>query len=133
LGAWLPFEQAASLLADLTGAKVSAATARRVTEAAGGVYAQLQEQWVADQEKGQQSEGEKPSRLVMTTDGVMVPLLKGEWAEVKSLTIGLPVVTTNDKGEVTVQTKQLSYFSSLGWWKSRRSLGWLWPKRNDEG
>jgi hypothetical protein len=113
LGAWLPFEQAAKLLADLTGAKVSEATARRLTEAAGDVYAQLQEEWVEEQEKGQRSGGEKPRRLVMTTDGVMVPLLKGEWAEVKSLTIGVPEGTTNHKGEVSVQTKQLSYFSRL--------------------
>lgn len=113
LGAWLPFEQAAQLLADLTGAKVSEATTRRLTEAAGDVYAQLQEEWVEEQAKGQRSGSEKPSRLVMTTDGVMVPLLKGEWAEVKSLTIGVPEVTTNHKGEVSVQTKQLSYFSRL--------------------
>ena len=38
LGAWLPFQRAADLLADLTQVRVSEATARRATLAAGAGY-----------------------------------------------------------------------------------------------
>src|SRR5439155_25090877 len=47
-------------------------------------------------------------------DGAMVPLVGGEWAEVKTLALGVvqePVV--NRRGEPEVHTTALSYFSRL--------------------
>jgi hypothetical protein len=48
-------------------------------------------------------------------DGAMVPLVHGEWAEVKTVAIGTiqsPVLDTQ-RGEMVVHTTELSYFSRL--------------------
>ena len=113
LGAWLPFEQAAGLLASFTRTVVSEAGTRRKSEAAGAVFVQLQEEAVVAMEAGEVESQQGPARLVMTVDGAMVPLVGGEWAEVKTMTIGVPEVKVAAAGERTVQTKALSYFSRL--------------------
>ena len=46
LSAWVPFEQAAALLADFARVRVSEATTRRQTEAAGAAYEAVQREEV---------------------------------------------------------------------------------------
>jgi hypothetical protein len=109
LGAWMPFHQAADLLAELTGVQVSAATARRATEAAGGAYAAVQ---TGQAEQIRRELPEAPlgaERQVSSADGAFVPLRKGAWAEAKLLVIGAAQQEAN--GEV--HTRQLSYFVRL--------------------
>jgi hypothetical protein len=48
-------------------------------------------------------------KQLLSADGAMVPLVGGEWAEVKTLVMG--EVTRNKRGEVC--TQQLSSFSRL--------------------
>lgn len=114
LGSWLPFQPAAQLLAAFTGVAVSAATVRRLTEAAGGVQVEQQEAAVAAMEAGQLVVPEHVSpKLVYGVDGAMVPLVGGEWAEVRTLAIGevgLAETAEEDKG---APTQHLSYFSRL--------------------
>jgi hypothetical protein len=109
LGAWLPFGRASDLLADLTQVRISEATARRATLAAGASY-------VADQttEATQLLHDDPPApvapdRVVVSVDGAMVPLLGGAWTEVKTLAIGEPQ-PADDQG---VHVGALSYFSRL--------------------
>jgi len=113
LGTWMPFEQAAEIVTSFSRTQVSEADSRRKTEEAGGVYVQLQQEAVEALEEGRVEAEQGPARLVMTVDGAMVPLVGGEWAEVKTLTIGVPEVTVNSGGQTVVHTKELSYFSRL--------------------
>jgi hypothetical protein len=43
----------------------------------------------------------------------MVPLVQGQWAEVRTLAIGAPCLTTTTDGQAEVQVSALSYFSRL--------------------
>ena len=111
----MPFARAADLLERLLGVQVSAATVRRLTEAAGAALEQVQT--AASQ---RDSEGDEPatlpspqtSKLVLSADGAYVPLVKGEWAEVRTLAIGA-VEALSSSPDQEVQTRAWSYFSRL--------------------
>lgn len=113
LGSWMPFAAATKMLAAISRTQVSEAGGRRKTEAAGAVYVQLQEERVVALEEGRAEAKRGPARLVMTVDGAMVPLVGGEWAEVKTITIGVPEARNTATGETIVQTKEISHFSRL--------------------
>lgn len=109
LAAWVPFGPAAQLLESLVGVRVSKASARRFTLAAG--EAALQE-WEEQTEELKQSLPQAPTgaqKQVMSADGAMVPLVGGVWAEVKTLVVGKVHVT--QAGETAIQ--ELSYCSRL--------------------
>lgn len=113
LGVWMPFPEVAKIIEAICQTTISEASIRRKTEAAGAVYVQLQEETVLALEEGRAEAKQGPARLVVTIDGAMVPLVGGEWAEVKTMTIGVPEVKVASDGVRTVQTKGLSYFSRL--------------------
>ena len=52
------------------------------------------------------------SKLVLSADGAYVPLVKGEWAEVRTLAIGA-VEALSSSPDQEVQTSAWSYFSRL--------------------
>lgn len=109
LASWMPFEPAREVLKDLVGVQVSKATARRATLGAGvAALAVLEEEAKRlKQEVPQAPAG--AAKQAMRADGAMVPLVGGEWAEVKTLVMG--EVTRNRRGEVC--TQQRSSFSRL--------------------
>jgi hypothetical protein len=109
LGAWLPFQRAADLLTDLTHVRVSEATARRATLAAGASYVAYQTTEATQLLHDDPPAPVTPERVVVSVDGAMVPLIGGEWAEVKTLAIGEPEPTADDG----VHVGALSYFSRL--------------------
>jgi hypothetical protein len=113
LGASAPFAEAAGLLAHFTGTTVSEATARRATEAAGAAWVQLELTAVAHLERASwepvADPTPGPSVHQISVDGVLVPLVGGTWAEVKTLAIG--AVGRDRAG--AVQTSDLSYFARL--------------------
>ena len=113
LGSWLPFARAAALLTAFTGVSVTEATARRQTERAGALYAAWQEAEVAHLEQELPPPPAGPRTQVLSVDGVMVPLLHGQWAEVKNLVIGEVAEPLWVDGEVVVKSQELSYFSRL--------------------
>jgi hypothetical protein len=88
LGAWLPFGKSAQLVEHLLRVKVSGSTGRRYTEAAGATYEALQTERVAQIEQRLPEPPLGPAQQLLSVDGAMVPLVKGEWAEVKTLAIG---------------------------------------------
>jgi hypothetical protein len=111
----MEFDPAATLLAALTGAQVTEATARRQTEAAGAIVVAWQEQEVARLERECPPAPAGPAKQFLSADGAFVPLLHGEWAEVKTLAlgeIGAPVFPEKE-GEGVAPTRALSYFSRL--------------------
>ena len=108
LGSWMPFGQAAKTVGHFRKIEVSEATVRRFTERSGQAWVELQTEQAAVLE-GETGEGpEGPALQQLSVDGAMVPLLHGEWCEVKTLAIGT-VEKSSPEGEV--QARELSYFS----------------------
>jgi hypothetical protein len=113
VGAWMPFNFAVELLADLLRVTVGKSSAVRFTEGAGAAYVALQN------EEADRIECEAPpappgsDRMVISADGAMVPLVHGEWAEVKTLVIGEVMPAVFERGDWVVHTEKLSYFSRL--------------------
>ena len=108
--ACVSFAEAHALLGDLLGAEVPENTVRRITEAAG-------REALAIETKEVQALGESLARPALrladrlqqvSIDGCMVPLLKGEWAEVKNLAIGS--IERTSEGP---KARTLSYFARL--------------------
>ena len=110
----MPFEEAASELQATLGVQVSDSTVRRLTLQAGSITEQIQ----TEQAQAQRSPScfplpkqEPAERLAMSSDGGLVPLRGGVWAEVKTLVIGEVLAPTNET--TTARTTAHSYFSRL--------------------
>jgi hypothetical protein len=114
LNSWMPFGKAAQLLQDLLGISCSKATARRISQAAGAAYVAIQSE-AADQMVGQAPPPAQAGmeKALLSVDGAIIPLVGGEWAEVKTLVVGEVTTHTTPKGETEVKTQALSYFSRL--------------------
>jgi hypothetical protein len=110
LSSWMPFERAAKMLEMLVGVQISAATARRQTETA-GAYAQAVQTAQAKEQKT--PSGKAVTRLAVSADGAYVPLLKGEWAEVRTVAIGEVEQDATTTRQAEVHTRHLSYFSRM--------------------
>jgi hypothetical protein len=113
LGAWMPFGRAAQELAHFRRTVVSRPTAERLTEAAGAAYVSLQTAEVERLMREAPPAPGKPAKLFVSVDGAMVPLIGGEWAEVKTLVIGEVQPALLVKGEAVIRSHQHSYFSRL--------------------
>lgn len=111
LGALAPFGEACRTLAHFTGTVVAEATARRLTEAAGAAWVQLELAATARLEADPEAASPAPATgdvQQLSVDGVLAPTVGGEWREVKLATIG-DVVTAGD----AVRTTNLSYFARM--------------------
>ena len=110
LGSRLSFAEAASELEQMKGVRVSAATARRRTEADGAVYAALQESAARHELATAPAASLGPPLQQVSVDGAMVPLVDGSWREVRTLAIG--TVAPSPPPD-TVRCAALSYFSRM--------------------
>ena len=54
-----------------------------------------------------------PAQLFMSVDGAHIPLVGGDWAEVKTLVLGVVQPPKIVKGETVIGTTEHSYFSRL--------------------
>jgi hypothetical protein len=88
LGTWMPFAPAAHMLARFTGVQISAATARRLTEVVGRAALAVADDAVVRLCDELPPVPAGPEQAVVSVDGAMVPLVGGEWAEVKTLVVG---------------------------------------------
>jgi hypothetical protein len=113
LGTWMPFERAAKEFKHFRHTDVSRPTAERITEAAGAAYVQIQEQEVERLEREMPTPPVGPAKQFLSVDGAFVPLVGGEWAEVKTMVIGEVMPPVQRRGEMVVETHDLSYFSRL--------------------
>jgi hypothetical protein len=113
LGTWLPFAQAAEALTFVTGVTVAAATVRRLTEGAGAVDEAVQTAAVDTLERELPAGPPGPRVQLLSVDGAMVPVQHGEWAEVKTLALGVGSAPVEERGEWVGQTEERSYFSRL--------------------
>jgi len=108
LGSIVPYACAATHLETLLKVQVSKSTVRRLTEQAGACLQEWQDQQAHPLSVCEQQE-ETASPLAMATDGVLIPVLPKEWAEVKMVTIG--EVCQTKSGEP--HCEKLSYFARL--------------------
>lgn len=105
------FAKAARELAFFTGVALHADTARRRSEQAGALLVAHETAEAARVLREHPAPPCAPDTLVMSVDGAMVPLLKGQWTEVRTLAVGeVQPPQLTPEGPV-VQTSKLSYFS----------------------
>lgn len=113
LGTKMPFGQAAAELAFFWNVDLEETTVRRYTQAAGAAYVAEQ---VADLERLERERPpapDGPAVQYLSADGAMVPLLGGQWGEVKTLAIGAVAVRPGADGLPEAQTTDLTYFSRM--------------------
>ena len=113
LAAWLPFGRAVKEAGHFLHVSVTEATVRRQSEAAGAAYVALQTREVERLEKEASTPVAGPVQQFLSVDGAFVPLVGGEWAEVKTLALGIVETPRQVKGETVIETGALSYFSRL--------------------
>lgn len=113
LGAWMPFAKAVALRASFTHPQVSEASAQRLTESVGLAYEAVQRAEVERIEQAWPEVGAGADKLVLSVDGAFVPLVHGEWAEVKTLVVGEVGEPKVVDGQQVVPTHAHSYFSRL--------------------
>jgi hypothetical protein len=109
----MPFAHAAAMLTRFTQVSVSESTAQRLTEAIGVAYEAVQLAEVERIERDWPAVEAGPDKLVLSVDGAFVPLLHGEWAEVKTLVVGEVGQPTQVDGKTVVATHSHSYFSRV--------------------
>ena len=113
LGTRMPFEQVPSDLAFFTEVPVGEETARRLTEGAGAALLAVEaaelERIVTECRPPQAG----PAIQQLSVDGAMVPLVQGEWAEVKTLAIGTVGTRRDRDGQAVACTREVSYCSRL--------------------
>lgn len=112
-GAKQPFEKAAQELAFTLKVQVSEPTVRRYTEEAGAAYVTWQTLEVERLERETPVPPAGPEKLFFSADGAMVPLVGGEWTEVKTMTIGEITAPVLEHGEWAVHSQAHSYFSRV--------------------
>ncbi len=110
LGSELPFGCAVTHVEEMLGVRVHASTARRYTLAVGQRVLETQH----EQAKPLADCPEEPAseRMAMSSDGAMVPLVGGVWAEVKLVAIGA-VERCTRKDEDVIVTNKLTYFARM--------------------
>jgi len=109
----MPFGRVPAELRFFTQTSVSAETARRLTEGAGAALVAVQTDAVEHLERDLPEPPAGPAVQQLSADGAMVPLVGGEWAEVKTLVLGTVGARRTRDGERVAQTTDLSYFSRL--------------------
>lgn len=92
---------------------MSDSTILRQAEAAGAAYVALQTAEVGHLERELAPAPAGPALKQMSVDGAMIPLIHKEWAEVRTLALGVVEHPVMRNGEVEVHTGQISYFSRL--------------------
>ena len=109
----MPFEQAVAEVAFFWGVELEETTVRRHTQAAGAAYVAKQAAELERLERERPSAPAGPAVQYLSADGAMVPLVGGEWAEVKTLAIGEVEVRPGPDGLPEAHTTKLTYFSRL--------------------
>lgn len=105
------FTKAAQELTWFTGAHLHPDTARARTEAAGAVLAAYETAEATRVLQEHPAPPCVPDSLILSVDGAMVPLVHGQWTEVRTLAVGEVQPAHNTADGPVVHTTKLSYFS----------------------
>jgi hypothetical protein len=109
----MPFARAAAELDWFCGAAAGAETARRLTEAAGAALVAHETAEAERLAAEMPAPAAGPRVQQLSADGTMVPLVRGEWAEVKALAVGTVEASRGADGASVVRTTGVSYFARL--------------------
>jgi hypothetical protein len=109
----MPFEQVPSELAFFTEVMVGEDTARRLTEGAGAALLAVEAAELEDIVVACRPPRDGPAVQQVSVDGAMVPVVHGEWAEVKTLAIGTVGTRRDRDGQLVACTREVSYCSRL--------------------
>lgn len=107
----MPFERAREMLERVLGIQVSEPTVRRGTEQAGACY-EARQTAQCQQPLPAPATGTPCEQQVISLDGAYVPLVGGEWAEVRTVAVG-EVTQESRSPAQQVHTRHLSYFSRM--------------------
>ncbi len=107
------FAKAAAEFTFFTGATVHADTGRRRTETAGAVLLAHETAEAARILREHPAPPRGPDTLVFSVDGAMVPIVGGQWREVRTLAVGEVQPPRATPDGVLIRTTNLSYFSRL--------------------
>ena len=110
LSSELPFGRVVKHLKRTLGVEVAVSTVRRQTLAVGQRMLDVQNEQA--QPLAECPEEPACERMVMSSDGSMVPLVGGVWAEVKVVAIG-QVERRKQEDEAAIVTSQLTYFARM--------------------
>lgn len=113
LATWMPFRRAAAELGWFCGVRLGAETARRLTERAGAALVGWQTAEAERLATEMPPPPDGPHVQQLSADGTMVPLVGGEWTEVKTLSIGTVEARRGTDGEPTVRTVDVSSCARL--------------------
>lgn len=105
------FAKAARELTFFTGVELHPDTARRHTERAGALLVAHETVEAARVLREHPAPPCAPDTLLMSVDGAMVPLLGGQWSEVRTLAVGEVQPAEQTANGPVVHTTKLSYFS----------------------
>jgi hypothetical protein len=111
LGTKMPFEQAVADVAFFWGVELEETTVRRHTQAAGAAYVAEQAAELQRLERERPPAPAGPAVQYLSADGAMVPLVGGEWAEVKTLAIGEVEQRPGPDGSLEAHTSNLTYLA----------------------
>ena len=105
------FAKAAREFTWFTGAAVHPDTARQRTEAAGAVLVAYETAEAARIVRQHPAPVCRPDTLVLSVDGAMIPLVHGQWTEVRTLAVGEVQPPVASPTGPVVHTTKVSYFS----------------------
>lgn len=88
LGTLMPFGQVPAVMDLICGVPMARSSVRRITEASGTALATREEADAAQIRTTLPAPVRGPARQQVSVDGAMVPIVGGEWREVKTLAIG---------------------------------------------
>ncbi|HEX5502011.1 MAG TPA: hypothetical protein VFW96_05280 [Thermomicrobiales bacterium] len=108
LGATVPFAEAAAVLGLALGLRVSPATVRRHTAAAGAVALRAEAAELARVEQALPVAATPPERLQLSLDATTVSLVGGGWTDVKLATFGELVPGRDAAGQPLLQAERVS-------------------------
>lgn len=113
LGTWMSFRRVVGEVQHFRHTDVSKSTIERLTEKAGAAYVAVQTSEVERIECELPTPPLGPAQQFLSVDGAMVPVVGGEWAEVRTLVIGDVLPPQQVKGGQIVRTENHSYFSRM--------------------
>jgi hypothetical protein len=105
------FAKAARELAWFTGVTVHADTARQRTETAGSLLVAYETAEAARILHEHPAPSCTPDTLLLSVDGAMIPLVHGQWTEVRTLAVGEVQPPVASPTGPVVDTTKVSYFS----------------------
>lgn len=105
------FAKASQELTWFTGARVHPDTTRRHTETAGALLVAHETAEAARVLREHPAPPCTPDTLICSVDGAMIPLVHGQWTEVRTLAVGAVQPAKQTADGPVVRTTNLSYFS----------------------